>query len=73
MPVPNIQPPSIVFMAYTSVRITVTECSKKNDFFKQKDLLEAPSFCFEMLLVFFQGSGQFAKGLLSSKSSEDFR
>ena len=75
MPVPNIQPPSIVFMAYTSVRITVTECSKKSDLFKQKDPLEAPSFCFEMLLVFFQGrgSGQFAKGLLSSKSSEDFR
>ena len=48
---------------------------KKSDFFKQKDPLEAPSFCFEMLLVFVQGrgSGQFAKGLLSSKSSEDFR
>ena len=28
--------PSIVFMAYTSVRITVTECSKKSDFLNKK-------------------------------------
>lgn len=36
MPLPNIQPPSIVFMAYTSVRITVTERSKKSDFLNKK-------------------------------------
>ena len=36
MPVPNIQPPSIVFMAFTSVRITVTERSKKSDFLNKK-------------------------------------